>query len=233
MNGKKRFLPGFLIGVFAVLLFGVVYIQNANSGTKITVTVPNVVGMTVSHAISTLEAAGFEYKKMHVQPGNQDKTDAKVLASIVRRQEPPVGTYDKGPNAINMWVDSTPTPSPSPTKTCTPTPSPTPTKTETPTPTPSPTPTKTETPTPSPSPTETSTPTPTPTPSPSPTETSTPTPTPSPSPTETGTPAPKPQHPKDPTAKPQLMYTGGEVGILMAVGSSLIGIGAYMRRRIK
>jgi hypothetical protein len=167
--------------VVAALLVGVSYMQSASAGGG-TVTVPDVTGMTVSTAIDTLVSKGFSASKIHVQPGNQDKTNPAVLAKVVRRQEPPAGTTDNGPNAINLWVKRC-------THTCTPTPCPTVTVTCTATPEPAPTVTVTCTATPEPAPTVTITATP----EPAPTVTITATPEPAPTVTVTASPSPEPE----------------------------------------
>jgi hypothetical protein len=115
-----------------------------------TVTVPNIVGMTETDALSALTGVGLQAGVV------TNAYDPAIPAGQIISSNPHSGI----PVLANSLVDyvlsqgpsPTATPSPSPSPTPSPSPSPTPTPAPTPTPTPAPTPTPTHSPTPAPSP---------------------------------------------------------------------------------
>jgi hypothetical protein len=125
-------------------------------GGQALVTVPNLVGLTESDALSRLQAAGL-------QAGvRTDQYDPTFPIGQLISTNPRQGISVQRNSTVDYVVSNGPQP------TDTPTPSPTPTPTPSPTPSPTPTPTPTPKPTPPPTPTPTHTPPPTPTLAPSP-----------------------------------------------------------------
>jgi serine/threonine-protein kinase len=112
--------------------------ESVSKGTLVTVfysagphKVPNVVGMTRKHAISTLKAAGFSYSVTHdSQTPSQTGTVLAQSPQAYSRQ--PQGTTVV--ITVSSYEEPTPTPTPTPTETPTETPTPTPTETSSPEP---------------------------------------------------------------------------------------------------
>jgi eukaryotic-like serine/threonine-protein kinase len=108
----------------------------------VSVTVPDLVGMTKSAATGKLKDLGLTAKIAQAY-------SPKVKKDLVMGQEPPAGTEVEPESGVGLLVSlgpapsPTPTPSPSPSKTSTPKPTPTPTKTATPKPTATPSPSPT------------------------------------------------------------------------------------------
>lgn len=103
------------------------------------------------------------------------------------------------------------------------------TNTREPEPTPDPTPDPTPEPTPEPTPDPTPEPTPEPTPDPTPEPAPEPTPEPTPEPGEEPTPEPTPEKPGVP--EKGLPRTGVEVAGFLAIATTLLGVGLFLRRR--
>ena len=117
-----------------------VLIQVSLGKGEVTVTVPDLVGLTRSAASDKLEGLGLTAKYAQAY-------SPTVKKDVVMGQEPPKGTEVEPESAVGLLVSlgkaptASPTPSPTPTPTKTPTPKPTKTATPKPTATPSPSPT--------------------------------------------------------------------------------------------
>jgi hypothetical protein len=110
-----------------------------------TVTVPNIVGMTESDALSALSTAGLQAGVV------TNAFDPTIPLGQVVSSNPHAGIPVLANSQVDYVLSEGPSPTPSPTPSPSPSPSPTPTPAPTPTPTPAPTPT----PTPPPAPTAT------------------------------------------------------------------------------